>query len=301
MADHRRAKGRSKLPMTDYFLFEQLPAWLGRYYLILFLFVTGTAVAVLMVMPRVLQSSLLREKIATSGGLFPFCYRIAPLLLIFVVLGLASLYGFFSLVDELLEWEELEQFDRSFSLAVQQHAILVVTEVFSSVTWLGGTWVLISLGIFTGAVLMVFKQWIFLLWWIVAVAGGNLLNYILKLVFERARPEVVGALAAEGWSFPSGHAAGAILTYGMAAYLLVSLRPAHYRMIAATTAIAVLMVGASRIYLGAHYVSDVLAGYSVGIFWLLICMVGCEIMRSKLARQSMEGEVNVRHPPRASR
>src|SRR5690606_10605101 len=182
------------------------------------------------------------------------------------------------------EWEELEQFDRSFSLAVQQHAILAVTEVFSSVTWLGGTWVLTSLGIFTGAVLMVLKQWIFLLWWIVAVAGGNLLNYILKLVFERARPEVVGALAAEGWSFPSGHAAGAILTYGMAAYLLVSFRPTHYRMIAATTAIAVLMVGASRIYLGAHYVSDVLAGYSVGIFWLLICMAGCEIMRSKLAR-----------------
>src|SRR5262245_17766506 len=108
--------------MTDYFLFEQLPTLLGRYYLVLFLFVTSIAVAVSMALPRGWQGGRLRTKIVTFTEFFPFRYRIAPFLIFALLMGLLSLYGFFSLVDELLEWEELEQFDRSFSLAVQQHA-----------------------------------------------------------------------------------------------------------------------------------------------------------------------------------
>lgn len=117
---------------------------------------------------------------------------------------------------------------------------------------------------------------------IVAALGGNgLLDALLKRVFVRVRPPADGALQQfHGWSFPSGHAAGAMVAYGFLGYLALRLLPPRLRapclMIAAAL---VVLVGTSRVFINAHYASDVLAGFASGTAWLLACILVIERTR----------------------
>ncbi len=110
-----------------------------------------------------------------------------------------------------------------------------------------------------------------------AVPGGLLLNVILKHLFNRARPswdDPLLTLASS--SFPSGHTAGATLFYGfLAAYMVWRMRNTAARILAvAACAFMVALVGFSRIYLGVHFLSDVLAAASISTVWLVACLVG---------------------------
>ena len=120
--------------------------------------------------------------------------------------------------------------------------------------------------------------------WVAALAGGALLDVALKLIFRRPRPTWdMPFLAEEGWSFPSGHAMGSLVAYGMLAYLLV-LHPKSKGArlaILAITALLVLAIGFTRLYLGVHYFSDVIAGYAAGTVWLAVCISGLEVLRRK--------------------
>jgi len=110
--------------------------------------------------------------------------------------------------------------------------------------------------------------------------GGTLLNPALKAVFHRDRPSGFAALGhAAGYSFPSGHAMAAALLYGSLAYVIYfSIDHSHrLRLLAVTLcALMTLSIGASRIYLGVHYLSDVLAGFAAGLSWVGICLSGTE-------------------------
>jgi undecaprenyl-diphosphatase len=181
-------------------------------------------------------------------------------------------------VDELMEWEELERFDRSFSIALDDNAAQPARWVFSKVTWLGDGWFVTGLGMLAAVLLLLRKQWTFLFWWIVALAGGGVLNLVLKATFERDRPPLTATLDAGGWSFPSGHAVGATIAYGMLAYFLILMFPRYFRVIASFATLIIFLVGGSRLYLGAHYVSDVLAGYLVGFFWVALCAMGYQFV-----------------------
>jgi undecaprenyl-diphosphatase len=127
-------------------------------------------------------------------------------------------------------------------------------------------------------------------YWLVAtiavVPGGMLLNVLLKYVFHRSRPSFDDPLLTlPTYSFPSGHTANAALLYGMLACWLVM----HYRGLGARVAIvagAVLMValvGTSRMYLGVHYLSDVLAASAEGACWLAICITAVSTLRRRQA------------------
>lgn len=110
-----------------------------------------------------------------------------------------------------------------------------------------------------------------------ALAGGATLNHLLKHAFLRPRPGADAVLAAStNYSFPSGHAANATLLYGaLAALVVIGTRSSPLRAAAVAGAVlAVLLVGASRLVLNAHYASDVLAGIAVGLGWLALCRVG---------------------------
>jgi membrane-associated phospholipid phosphatase len=108
---------------------------------------------------------------------------------------------------------------------------------------------------------------------VVGVIGGKVLNTVLKLGYDRARPSIVEAIdTVSSPSFPSGHAMGAMIAYGSVAYLVSRLEPTP-RLRAATWVIAgslILLIGTSRIYLGVHYPSDVLAGFLAGLAWLAL-------------------------------
>jgi membrane-associated phospholipid phosphatase len=107
----------------------------------------------------------------------------------------------------------------------------------------------------------------------VALAGAELLNLILKLAFHRPRPEVA-FVQLETYSFPSGHAMISTAAYGALAYLAWSrLRTSRDRIALATgTGVLVSLICFSRLYLGVHYLSDVLAGAAGGAFWLAVAI-----------------------------
>ncbi|HET7274716.1 MAG TPA: phosphatase PAP2 family protein [Longimicrobiaceae bacterium] len=129
---------------------------------------------------------------------------------------------------------------------------------------------------------------VFILW--AAILGGRLLNRTLKAAFGRARPTLVeGDLSFFGqtWSFPdspsfpSGHAITSVVIFGTLAYLIARLEPS-VRLRRLTLGIAVgmiLLIGLSRIYLGVHYPSDVVAGWLVGFIWATFAAFGIEAVR----------------------
>ncbi|HWQ61496.1 MAG TPA: phosphatase PAP2 family protein, partial [Negativicutes bacterium] len=109
---------------------------------------------------------------------------------------------------------------------------------------------------------------------VVCLGGAALLNFLLKHLFERARPDMFTVISVTGYSFPSGHAMVSLCFYGMVAYLLCRHLPrlAPQLLVYGLTAALVTAVGFSRIYLGVHYPSDVLGGYIAGGTWLLFCV-----------------------------
>ncbi|MGH7506693.1 MAG: phosphatase PAP2 family protein, partial [Longimicrobiales bacterium] len=106
---------------------------------------------------------------------------------------------------------------------------------------------------------------------VIAVIGGQILNDVLKEAFDRPRPSIVEAIdSVSSMSFPSGHAMTSLITYGSVAYLVARLEPtAALRRTTWTFAILLIVaIGVSRMYLGVHYPSDVIAGFIAGLAWL---------------------------------
>lgn len=107
-----------------------------------------------------------------------------------------------------------------------------------------------------------------------SVLGAWLLNTLLKDLFARTRPDILHLAEADGYSFPSGNAMIGLAFYGLLTLLtLVSIRGHNAKTLVAVIGILlVLLVGLSRVYLGVHYPTDILAGYAAGGVWLSVCM-----------------------------
>jgi membrane-associated phospholipid phosphatase len=122
---------------------------------------------------------------------------------------------------------------------------------------------------------------------LVAVTSSVLFVLLLKLLVGRPRPPVEDArLIQGGFSFPSGHSAVSAVLYGTLAYLLMrSVRRLRWRVLIGTaTALLVLAIGLSRVYLGVHYPSDVLAGWAVGALWVLWVVILEDLWEAPPAR-----------------
>lgn len=120
------------------------------------------------------------------------------------------------------------------------------------------------------------------LYLVVTTVGGALLSVALKRMFARARPNLRAALrSAQGYSFPSGHAMGSAIVLGALAYVVVrSSLPWRARLMAvAFLGTTVLVIGASRVYLGVHWLSDIAAGFAAGLVWLIAATVTFEMFR----------------------
>jgi membrane-associated phospholipid phosphatase len=106
------------------------------------------------------------------------------------------------------------------------------------------------------------------------LVGAQLLTWILKAIFERPRPTFDDPVATASWfSFPSGHALSSIAVYGALAFVFVGgISSWRSRALVGGIALLVAVIGFSRLYLGVHYLTDVLAGYSAGLAWLLLAI-----------------------------
>jgi undecaprenyl-diphosphatase len=143
-------------------------------------------------------------------------------------------------------------------------------------TALGSTGVLTLIVILMAGFLWVSRKHWSAVYVAAAVASGAYVNSLLKIEFARARPEVVAhTVHVDTASFPSGHSAGAALTYLTLGLLLAHAQESRSvkTYIFAVSVLITLIVGLSRIYLGVHWPTDVLAGWSFGAAWALLCWI----------------------------
>jgi membrane-associated phospholipid phosphatase len=161
-----------------------------------------------------------------------------------------------------------------------------LTDFFHLVTTLGGFLTLLAITLIAVVFLWRRDQRVPAVFVALAFAGAQLLSSGMKLAFERERPVFPDPLATEStYSFPSGHALVSLAVYGALA-LLVAPRLSLARRIGLFGAVAILVlaIGFSRLYLGVHYLTDVLAGYAVGVGWLSLLYAGLELERRYTTR-----------------
>ena len=188
-----------------------------------------------------------------------------------LLLSLGALWLFGGISEDVVHHDPITQVDLTIANAFYRHATPTGVAIAKGVSFLGSPGFVAAWGLALIIVLLVRRRALLAGGWIAAVAGGGLLDLALKRVFQRTRPTWdVPLLTARGWSFPSGHAMGSLIAYGMLAYLLVrdakGRRPRMAIVVGAV--LLVLLVGLSRMYLGVHYLSDVLGGYAAGVVWL---------------------------------
>ena len=201
--------------------------------------------------------------------------RLTLAVAVWLTVGLASsafvIWAFAELADGVVEGES-RRFDRAVLLWIHAHAPEWLDGPMRLVTALGYGQVVLPL---LAAVVFAFclKGWrLSATLLLVSTVGGSLLTAVLKAVFERARPELVeSGYTASFYSFPSGHATVAVGFYGALTLILA------YRLgggfarwaVVAGGVLLVLLIGFSRLYLGVHYPTDVLAGFLAAPLWVI--------------------------------
>jgi membrane-associated phospholipid phosphatase len=200
----------------------------------------------------------------------------------------AALVLFTWLGREILEGEVLA-FDEYLRTLVHGLASPGLTTLMRGASFYGGPVVLIPAGLLA-AVAFLIKGWHRgALLAAVTLAGAGLLNLLLKFSFARVRPASFFDYPLPGSpSFPSGHALYAASVFGGLAVLLTARVRSRLLEIAIwLVAISlILLVGVSRVYLGVHYPSDVLAGYAIGIVWVTAVASGDRLARNRRRRQA---------------
>jgi undecaprenyl-diphosphatase len=195
-----------------------------------------------------------------------------------------ALYAFAGLADEVHEGD-LRHFDQAVLSLSNRAASPSLTAFMRGVTWLGSNEFLIGAGACC-VLAFALARWrraaaAFLL----TMAGAALLNFLLKLAFRRERPvPFYGTPLPESYSFPSGHALLSFCFYGvLAAVVAARLKGFGTRaLVWAAAALLVGLIGLSRVYLGVHYPSDVLAGYAAALAWVMAVALADRVLQARL-------------------
>lgn len=200
------------------------------------------------------------------------------LLALLLVAGALSV--FIQIADEVIEGDT-QHFDHAVMLALRDPADPArpigprwVEEVARDVTALGGTTVLTFVTLGLAGFLALSRRRATALLVLASVGGGMLLSTLLKFLFDRPRPDIVPhAMDVYTASFPSGHSMLSAVTWLTLGALLARAEPRRRvkSYVLAMAMLTTLMVGASRVYLGVHWPTDVLAGWSLGAAWALTC------------------------------
>ena len=177
--------------------------------------------------------------------------------------------------EDIIKHEPITVADAQLSIWLHSHPSPLLTSAMFVATFFGST---------AGVSIIAVGFGLYLIWrrsfyWLAAsassVLGGMLLNKLLKYAFHRPRPFFTDPLLSlTSYSFPSGHAMMATVLYGViAAYFITTTRDWRGRaLIIFLASLLTLLVGFSRMYLGAHYLSDVLGAMAEGLAWLALCL-----------------------------
>jgi membrane-associated phospholipid phosphatase len=191
------------------------------------------------------------------------------------LLLIAAAWLFGAIAEDVATSDRLTVLDVEVARWLRAHATPQVTRWLLLVTDLHSTIAVSCYAAIVAAALAWRRQWRRLATVFVCVAGGLTLNVLMKLAFHRARPVLDDPLLTlASYSFPSGHVAGSTLMYGLiVAWTFTRTRRALVRVaVTLAGAAAVALVAFTRMYLGVHYLSDVVAAFAEGVAWLALCL-----------------------------
>ena len=229
-----------------------------------------------------------RQRIASLLQFIDELRKAEPRFWLQLVVGAAALlvagWLFGKVAEDVVTGDLLAVVDEWLAAWLHRHATPSLTRAMFVVTELAGSATITALTLATAFLLVWMRRWHWLLTLVLVVPGGALLNELLKLTFQRARPKLDNpVLALTGYSFPSGHTMIATLMYGFLAVLIFqAVQRWRWRAFAALVAALVIpLVALSRMYLGAHYLSDTLAAIAAGVIWLVLCLTAVATLRRR--------------------
>lgn len=203
-----------------------------------------------------------------------------PLTLI-ILAGFYAIFLLAGLVEAVLESEGIRTFDEMVIAVLDPLRTEEMMAVFGWLTGLGALQTLTAVAIVASGFMMAHGPGAYILPLWLTVVGSQITTYLGKFILGLPRPDTAAEISAATPSFPSGHTTGAMAVYGIIAYALlrdeksarVSFEVAYW------TGVLIVLVSFSRIFLSAHFTSDVLAGILVGGFWLLAGIALAELRR----------------------
>jgi membrane-associated phospholipid phosphatase len=209
---------------------------------------------------------------------------LGPTLVIGLLVLAAGGWAFGALAEEVAEGDT--GLDNRIADELHEHATRPLTEFFEAVTSLGNGIVLAGVAAIAAYLLARRRYYAEAVLMVLAYLGAEVLSYSLKLAFQRDRPFFTDPLATVStYSFPSGHATVSVAVYGALCLVLVRRLTGPARLVCLAAAVLLVsLIGFSRLYLGVHFLSDVLAGFSVGLAWLALCVVVLDLHHRRRSR-----------------
>lgn len=201
-----------------------------------------------------------------------------------LLLALLALRLFAGLTEDVVNGEAITKLDTVVLGRLRQVATPTGDSAFFVVSMLGSPAAMGALGLLGAAWLGRRRDWVGCTGWIATFAGAGIVDLALKYLVHRPRPLGSDAFVGASFSFPSGHALGSLCGYGVLSYMTILHAGKHARVpVVLAAALLVLAIGFSRLYLGVHYLSDVMGGYSAGTLWLSLCVSALEVDRRRKA------------------
>lgn len=216
------------------------------------------------------------------GGAFGLSFTVG-----LAVLAL-SVWVFGGVLEDVLSHEEIALFDAPIVNYIAAHRLDWLTKAMEVTTYVGGGTFLIAVSVIGGLVLRYRNNSWHPFWLLAAAAlGAVALDLAAKFIISRPRPPVtLMAAPITGWAFPSAHSAESTAVYGALAYLL-SQTQKDWKVKVSSLAFAVViafLTGVSRVYLGVHWPTDVMAGWALGSAWLAIVFTSASIIEKSAGR-----------------
>lgn len=197
-----------------------------------------------------------------------------------LLIAMSWLFGGIS--EDVVHGDPLTFIDKNVAEWLHERTTPRMLTLMQLITALGSAYGVTGGAVITAIVLWWKRRWYRLLALALVIPGGMVMAILLKIAFHRSRPSFNDSISIfQGYSFPSGHTMAAMLLYGLLAVFAVVAVQSWRRRVGTVigASVMVLLVGFSRMYLGAHYLSDVLGAAAAGLAWLVLCLTAVDTLR----------------------
>lgn len=207
-------------------------------------------------------------------------------------LALLGLWGLSVLTEEVLEGDTA-RVDHAVLFWLNEQATPWLDHAAVEITALGDTLVMVLVALISASFLWLLGRKAYAVLLMAAVVGGGVITPVLKTIFDRPRPQILELRAhftESSAAYPSGHATMSMVTLVTIAFIIHRLSRHRWMGVIAggLAGVVILLIGLSRLYLGLHFPSDVIAGYAVGFTWAVLCALTIIAFES---RQGGSGEI----------